>query len=256
MIGISSLYQACGDLFAHYLPAVTTVNPSESARSMVLMGQDGSDVGFFVLTDDDDEGKPYYSLSPWDGLGGVNIGPGTNSVIPDVFASVIAHGVPVPRDGSLYGWDDEDTITALIAIYAEYTPESPVPSWATMPLAGIPEAQWPPFADEPLFGHWFWENYREGRIVSLDGLIAATPGVVFWADTGAILGSGCCAVAYDIRSPEGSTLQRGRYVYYQALLAGKPVPSLRTLLSDTDKVDLALRFRRPEHKGDGPPDGR
>jgi len=39
-------------------------------------------------------------------------------------------------------------------------------------------------------------------------------------------------------------LQRGRYVYYQALRAGKPVPSLRVLLAATGKIDLAPRFRR------------
>jgi hypothetical protein len=251
MIGTSCLYEACGDLFAGYPPAVTTVRPSGCARSMLLMVRDGGDAGFFVLTDDHDEPEPSYSLSPWHASGGVGVGPDIGTAIPDVFVNVIAHGVPVPRHGSFWGWDDRGTITALIPVYAEYTPESPVPSWATMPLAGIPETQWPPFADEPLFGHWFWEHYRAGRIISLDGLIAATPGVVFWADTEAIIGSGCCAVAHDIKSPEGRTLQRGRYVYYQALRAAKPVPSLRALLADSGKIDLAARFRRSGHSEDG-----
>jgi hypothetical protein len=78
--------------------------------------------------------------------------------------------------------------------------------------------------------------------------------VVFWTDTGAILGSGCCAVAHDIRSPEGPMLQRGRYVYYQALRAGKPVPSLRVLLAATGKIDLAPRFRRSGHVEGGSAD--
>jgi hypothetical protein len=255
MIHTGSLYEACGDLFAHYPLAVGAVSPSGSARSIVLMQQDGGDAAFFVLTHGYDEGQPSYSLRPWGAPGGVEIGPGADAAVPDVFANAIAHGVPVPRHGSLCGWDDGGTITALITVYAEYTPKSQVPSWATMPLAGIPEAQWPPFADEPFFGHWFWEHYRAGRIISLDGLIAATPGVIFWADTAAILGSGCCAVAYDIRSPEGSTLQRGRYVYYQALRARKTVPSLKALLADTGKIDLAPRFRRSGRSEGGPQGG-
>jgi hypothetical protein len=243
MIRTSSLYDACGDLFAGYPLAVETVDHSGSVRSMVLMQQDGGNAGFFVLTHDHDGGQPFYSLSPWRAPGGVDIGPGTDTEVPAAFANAIAHGVPVPRHRSFYGWDDRGTITALIAVYAEYTPATPEPSWATMPLAGVPEAQWPPFAAEHLLGHWFWEHYRARSIVSLDGLIAATPGVVFWVDTVAILGSGCCAVAHDIRSPEGPTLRRGRYVYYQALQAGKPVPSLKALLADTGKIDLAPRFR-------------
>ena len=63
-----------------------------------------------------------------------------------------------------------------------------------------------------------------------------------WAPK-AILGSDSCAVARDVSNPEGHTLRRGRYIYYQALRAGKPVPSLTALLSDTSEIDLALRFR-------------
>jgi hypothetical protein len=244
MIRTSSLYEACGDLFAGYPLAVTADGPGGSARSIVLVWHDGGDARFFILTGDHDDGQPGYSLSPWHASGGVDIGPGAvPDAVPDAFADVIKHGVPVPRHGSLCGWQDEGTITALIPFYAEYTPESPLPSWATMPLAGLPEAEWPPFADEPLFGNWFWEHHQAGSIVSVDGLIAATPGVVFWADTAAVIGSGCCVVAHDIRGPEGPTLQRGRYVYYQALRAGKPVPSLKALLADPGKIDLAPRFQ-------------
>ena len=47
-----------------------------------------------------------------------------------------------------------------------------------------------------------------------------------------------------ISSREGTVLQRGRYVYYQALQAGERVPSLSELLTSPDAVDLAPRFRR------------
>lgn len=252
MINASCLYEACGDRFARYPLAV---EPEGTARSMVLLYQDGSDASFFILTADHDEGQPSYAVRRWRSVGGTRIGPNTRSAVPVVFANAIVHGVPVPRHGSLLGWDGGVAITALIAFYAEYTPGSPVPSWATMPRAGIPDTQWPPFADEPLFGSWFWEHYQDGRIISLDGLIAATPGVVFWVDTGAVLGSDCCVVARDIKSPACPTLERGRYVYYQVLRAGKPVPSLGALLAEVDKIDLAPRLRRSGHDEDGSGNG-
>ncbi len=211
---------------------------------MVLAQREGGVVAFFVLMHDHQEGHPLYSLSPWRGPGGVDISPGTDAAIPDVFINAVAHGVPIPRHGSLFGWDDGGTLTALIATYAQYTSATLEPSWATMPLAGIPESRWPVFTAERFFGRWFWDLYRAGSIVTLDDLIEATPGVVFWVDTVAIIGSGCCAVAHDIRSPDGAVLRCGRYVYYQALQAGKPVPALEVLLADEGKIDLASRFRR------------
>ena len=246
MINARSLYDACGDRFARYPLAV---EPAGTARSMVLLYQDGSDPRFFILTADHDEGQPSYAVRRWRSAGGARIDPG--SAVPEVFANAIVHGVPVPRDGSLLGWDGGGAITALITFYTEYTPQSPVPSWATMPRAGIPDTRWPPFTDEPLLGPWFWEHYRVGRIISLDGLIAATPGVVFWVDTGAVLGSDCCVVARDIKSPAGPALERGRYVYYQALRAVKPVPSLEALLAEAGNIDLAPRLRRSGHDEDG-----
>jgi hypothetical protein len=248
MINTNFLYEACHDRFARYALAV---EPAGTACSMVLLHRDGDDPKFFILTADHYEGQPSYSVRSWRSPGGARIGPADGSLVPEVFANAIVHGVPVPRNGSFFGWDDGGTIRALIAFYTEYTPQSPVPSWATMPRAGIPDIQWPQFTDEALLGRWFWEHYQDRRIISLDSLIAATPGVVFWVDTGAVLGSDCCVVAHDIKSHAGPTLERGRYVYYQALRAGKPVPSLRVLLSETGKIDLASRLRRSGHDEDG-----
>jgi hypothetical protein len=212
---------------------------------MVLMVRDGHDIEFFVLSRGPGEGRPSYSLRPW--LSGEAASIEVDA--PDVSRltlNIVTRGVPMPRHGSLLGWARGTDITALVAFYANYSPASPEPYWAMMPLADIPQSLWPPFTGEPFFGCWFWEYYRAGTISSLDDLIGGTPGAVFWINTEAILGSDCCVVARDITSPDGHTLRRGRYVYYEALRAGKPVPPLRILLATADRADLASRFYRPE----------
>lgn len=144
--------------------------------------------------------------------------------------------------------------TALVVVYTTYTAARQAPSWAVMPLAGCPEVQWPPFTRNRLFGHWFWEHYWAGNIVSVGGLIAGTADTVFWVDTRAVLGWDCCAVAHDVRSPEEPVLRQGRYVYHEALQDGKLVPSLESLLADPSKVDLASRFRPPNPSHGEPQD--
>src|SRR5271166_2760429 len=144
MTSADSLYQACGERFAAYPLAVEAV---DSVCSMVLLHQDGGEASFFILASERDAGRPSYSVRRWRSSDGTRIDPGADTATPRVFADAILCGVPVPRHGSLMGWrDDEGTITALIAFYAEYTPQSPVPSWAPMPRADTPETRWPPFA--------------------------------------------------------------------------------------------------------------
>jgi hypothetical protein len=243
MIRTSSLYEACHELFACYPLAARAVNRSGTIGSMVLMLRDGDDGEFFVLSRNCDEGRPFYSVFPWRAEGIVDIEADDSAPVPEVVANAVTGGVPIPRHGSLWGWVCEDAVTALVVVYAKYSAALPQPSWSVMPLAGVQEAQWPPFTDERLFGHWFWEHYQTGSIIYLGGLIAETPATVFWADTKAILGSDCCVVARDVKSPEGPSLRRGRYVYYLALQTGKPVPPLEVLLADPGKTDLALRFQ-------------
>lgn len=243
MICTRSLYEVCHELFRGYPLAAKTVNRSGTVRSMVLMHQGGDDAGFFVLSEECGDGKPSFSLWPWPAGSIVSIEPESSVDVPDIAVRAVNRGVPIPKDGSLFGWTCGDTITALVVVYAEYTPTYPEPGWAIMPLVGTPEAHWPPFTGERLFGHWSWELYRTGRIVSLDGLIAETPDTVCWVDTKAILGSDCCVVARDISAPEGYTLRRGCYAYYQALGTGTPMPSLNAMLAEPSKVDLAPRFQ-------------
>jgi hypothetical protein len=195
-----------------------------------------------VLLHDGGADEDFYLLKRWRGrsIGSVNARSGAD--VPVAFADAVTNGVPVPRDGSLFGWKSGDDVTALVTIHVNYTPAHPEPSWSLMLLAGVPEALWPPFTEEPHFGSWFWDHYWAGSIIWLDNLIAATPDTVFWVDTEAILDSDCCIVAQDIESPKGYTLRRGRYVYCQVLEEGKQVPSLAELLASSDKTDLASRF--------------
>lgn len=243
MICTRSPYEGCQKLFSDYPLASRIVNRGRTVRSMVLMLQSGDDAGFFVLSGDGRNAKRSYSLWPWPAGDIVNIEIGNEADLPGLAVTAVTCGVPIPQDGSLFGWTCGDAISAIIAIYAEYSVEYPEPGWAVMPLTSAPEELWPPFTGEPLFGHWSWEQYRSGSIVSLDSLIAETPETVYWVDTKATLGSDCCAVARDIGPSEGAMLQHGRYVYYQALRAGEYVPSLDALLTSRGALDLAPRFQ-------------
>jgi hypothetical protein len=241
----ASSYQTCQELFARYPLAARAVDPAGTTHSMVLVHQDGDDGRFFVLSRGRGDGQFIYSLCSWPAGRVVDIEADGDASISELARKVVAHGVPLPRHGSMFGWTGKkDVITALILFYSRYEPARPFPLWTVMPLAEVPQPQWPSFTGRPLFGSWFWEHYQDGSIIPLDRLIAYNADAVFWVNTQAILGSDCCAVARDISSPEGHTLRRGRYVYSEALQVGAPLPSLTALLSDPGKTDLAPRFRR------------
>jgi hypothetical protein len=244
MICTSSLYESCQALFADYPLAVDTAEQDEHVvPSIVLMLREGNEARFFTLSRREGEARPDYSLCTWPAGNVADIVADHRGTVPDVVVNAVTRAVPLPQDGSLFGWRYQDAITALIAVYTEYAPTSPVPSWAMMPLAGLPESYWPPFTDQRLFGSWFWEHLRAGNIIFLNDLIADTPGTIYWIDANAAVGSACCVVARDVIGPEGEVLRRGRYIYHQALRAGTPVPSLSALLADVSKMDLTPRFR-------------
>jgi hypothetical protein len=242
VIRTSSPYERCHELFDTYPLAVRAANDAKTIRLMILMLRDGDNGKFFVLSHDRSSDRNRYSLRSWRTAGTENIEaePGT---VSDLTASVITDGVPVPQDEFLFGWRDSNVLTALVVIYTTYSPVHQEPSWAVMPLAGSPEAQWPPFTRERLLGHWFWEHYWAGNVVSVGGLIASTSDTVFWVDTEAILGSDCCAVAREVRSVDELALPEGRYVYHEVLSEGDLVPPLDGLLAYPGKADLASRFR-------------
>lgn len=240
MIQASSLYQLCCEIFVDYPLAVDSCD--DEFRSMVLMVLEGDNARFFILSCDSSESTPCFSLRPWRARGTVRID-ANDSRFPDTAVRAVRCGIPIPRDGSLFGCKAGGAITAMITVYAGDSPESLQPSWAVMPLVGVPEVQWPPFAGEHFLGRWFWEHYHSQTIVSLDTLIGMVPDTVFWVDTKAVLGWDTGVVARDIKSHDGYTLRQGRYVYHQALRMRKSVPTLDSLLASGDKIDLAFRFQ-------------
>jgi hypothetical protein len=252
MICTDSLYQTCQDLFVGYPEAVRTVDAhGNTVRSIVLMVHADDDAEFFVL-EHNTGASSSFTLHRWPHQELLNIQSDTDALAIDPARTALSCGIPFPADGSLFGWSFERAITALVAFYSDYSPASPQPSWAVMPLDGGPEEQWPPFTEERMFGSWFWQHYQARRIISLDRLIESAEDTVFWADTKEILGSDCCAVARDLRTPEGDTLQHGRYVYYQALRAGRSAPALSVLLAGASTVNLAPRFQQTTPPGSRP----
>jgi hypothetical protein len=210
---------------------------------MILMLSDREGATFFVLRHDRRDGRSRYTLRQRGTRETVNIEADRDTAVPDAAVNAVTRGVPVPRDGSLFGWRYDDAVTALVPVYTAPTATSPDPFCAVMPRAGVPEVQWPPFTEEHLPGPWLWEHYWARTIISLGGFIAETPATVFWVNTKATFGTNCCVVARDLESGEDYKLRRGIYVYYMALRADTPVPSLTGLLAESDKIDLAPRFR-------------
>lgn len=239
------LYQKCGDLFDRYPLAVRPVKRNDGTdRAMVLLRHDGDNVAFYVLLRGHGTDGIFYAVRPWRTDRMVTIGHDGAPDIPSEILDTVNGGVPIPRDGSLFGWRLRNSVTAMIAIYAQYSAACPTPGWSILPRVGTAMTRWPDFAGQRLFGSWFWNYYRAGNIVSLAEPIARNPDVVFWSDTEKILGSGCCIVTHNIKGPEGYTLRRGRYVHHQILREGKPIPSLDVLFADIPKTDLAPRLER------------
>lgn len=228
----STLAEAGRALFAEYPQAA---RPHPDGRSMVLLVPDGGDGQYFILGARD--ASPVITVKRWHELSSASL----DGDAPEWAADAVTRGVPLPRDGALYGWTENGRVTALIVFYAHWTPEHPLPSWSPMPDADA--ADWPPFVSENLIGPWLWEHYRAGRIVDLAPHVADSPGAVFWVTGVPPLGWGCCAVARDLSSPDGWTLPRGRFVFHGELRDGKAVPPLETLLADPGATDLAPRFQ-------------
>src|SRR6266576_3491975 len=103
MIRANFLFAACYALFARYPSAVTTATSSGSIRSMLLMLPDGDRASFFVLTHDRRNGRSLFSLRQRDASESVDIGADDDAAVSEAAAEPVTRGVPIPRDGSLFG---------------------------------------------------------------------------------------------------------------------------------------------------------
>ena len=232
MTRTTSLYETCQNLFSQYPLAVDYDN------TMILMLEGGREPAFYIL---DESAAASYVLRAWRGAVLAEIGPHGEPPMTGDAASALAAAVPLPRDGSFFGYQSGGDITVTMTIYTEYSPETPVPGWAVAPREGIPNLSWPPFYDKTLARSSFWDHYRNGRIVDLAPLAAANSGVVFWAHP-ASLTYPCCAVARDVRGRDGWVLPQGVYVYWQSLRDGETAGPLDEVLAG-DVTDLSPRFR-------------
>ncbi len=242
MMNSQSAYGQCEALFAAYPLAVQCVDWAGELHAMVLMVHDGDRSDFYMLARDRSEDKPFYSLASWRPEGSRVDIEADCVAVPSATASVLSRGIPLPCHGSLFGWLQEREVTALLAVYTEYAPEYPEPSWAVMPLADAPAQRWPPFTGQH-FGSWFWEYHGAGALVSLAALVAANPGTVFWTGIQGMPGWDCCVVSRDLKSDTGYVLARGSYLNYQALQQGVKVPPPDRWPTGVLKTDLAPLLR-------------
>lgn len=232
----ASPYEACTALFNDYPQAVR-----DDALALFVPG----DQPYACLVEDCRDAG-YFSIYPWAGSIPVVIEPGAAG-IPAEFSRALTSGVPVPRDGSVYGWADKREITTLVVFYIR---GDMLPSFCVMPLAGLPRgrrarfAAW--FGAEPQFGYSFWTDLAAGRVIRMGPVIAATRDTVFWSARDVPGGDGAGIIAVRDPVPAGGrlVLPPGVYADVDALDAGVPLPSLEEALADPDKVDLWPRFPR------------
>lgn len=154
--------------------------------------------------------------------------------IPAPYREALTAGVPLPRDGSLFGWIADGEITAAIAIRSWQHLDEPTSIVSLRTDA--PESQWPPCWS--LFGKWFWDGYHAKRIVNLAPVLARTTGQVFFSSH---WHEGVIAVSSPIVM--GVTVPAGVYAYHQLVRSGIAMPSLKEVIADDDKIDLGPEFR-------------
>src|SRR5215475_12923281 len=96
-----ALYKTCEALFDKYPLAVRADGGDETSRSMVLLLRE--DVAFYVLWLDHDEDEINYSIGPWPAGDDAELSVHRSTGITDTLVRAIRSGVPIPRDGSLFG---------------------------------------------------------------------------------------------------------------------------------------------------------
>jgi hypothetical protein len=190
---------------------------------------------------------PFISLCPWkndgdavvaDSAGGIEVQGAGVSGDP---MHLVAASVPLPRDGSLLGWEEGGDITAIFPFYADEDQDD-MPTWSGMPRADVPEAQWPPLTRQDFADSRLWDHYQAGHVADLGPGIGRTSRAVFWAATNSSLGSGCAVVTRRITGHGEWRMEPGTYAHWTILEDPTRRACLEDAIRQAERTDLAGRF--------------
>lgn len=231
----------CKQLFGAY-PLAVTRDPADGSRSMVLMDWTAAGGCFFTLTQ---AREGLFAIRPWSGQdAGGEIGP--REAVEDAIVRVIANGMPVPRDGALFGWVPDRQVTAMLSVHSGHPPGSgaavPVPEIQVMPMAGTGGLDWPPFTASPFVDGRLWDYLDRGQIVDVVPLLTGSAGQAFLVPSPNALsrrrGARCIVVAGNLTAEE-YWLPAGVYMDQLLLCEGVPAPPARHLLALPGTVPFA-----------------
>jgi hypothetical protein len=243
----TTAHSACARLFREYPLAVEPGDLEGELHLITLMVIRESGPEFYLLTRQVDS-EVIYSLTSWDDSDRADIDSGDK--IPPDKMDVLLHAVPLPRDGSLFGALRGQEVTGLLQVGTHPLPGSPEPRFSVLVPAGTPRGQWPPAASEGLFGSWFWDGCKAGRIVDLAPVIAATENTVIAVPADGIPGAGGYLTVVRVPLSGGRwTLPAGVYAYKDAVAAGTRIPPADKALASPGLIDLGPRFRVPAEAG-------
>lgn len=253
----ASAFAGCEQLFTGYPLAVTPPRPAGS-RSMVLMTWPAGGPRYFVLTRPRDA---RFIIRPWSRHEeSVTITP--DAGVPDSVFRVIAHGMPVPRDGALLGWVEDRQVKAMLTVHSAppADPDEAVsfPEIRVMPMAGTSELDWPPFTSSPRICGQFWDYLDRSKIVDIGPLLTRRARQAYWVPSprghAPERGVGCMVLPRNLPGEE-YWLPAGVYIHHWMLREGIPVPAPAHLITLPSAVDMAEKRGPAKRAVTGVPGG-
>jgi hypothetical protein len=226
-----TLYGTMTGMFGDYPEAVASVNTSGTIRTMHLaVPTTGGGAGFYTLWHlTPPHQGPSYGLYRWparEPSKGLKVEPGTPAT--GKFAHVprlLRTAVPLPRDGSVYGWLNHNTVTTWMVFYTRTDDHRNEPTWFPMHLESAKRRDWANTAGRDFWRYPFWAQLRAGQIVPLGPSIASAPGTFYWATPpGGETLEAHGVVTAPFQSRDGWRVPAGRFIYDGALTSGMQVP--------------------------------
>jgi hypothetical protein len=244
---LSGTFAACVRLFTRYPLAVTRHRADQGLRSMVLTVSEAQPAGFFVLTQVADD---LFVIRSWQRRDGIDYSIRPGEPAPGVIHRVIAGGMPVPRDGGMFGWVTDSQVTVLLMAHCRqpttWDCPAPIPELRVMPLAGTSElAYWPPFTASPFDGR-LWEYVERGQVVNVVPLLLDGAAGAYWVpapDRRSARHEDGCVVVTDNVAGEEFWLPAGVYMDHWTLREGFAAPPVSCLLALPGVVNLTRRLR-------------